>query len=404
MQLPEYVENLINILHAEGEEAYAVGGCVRDMIMGREPNDYDMTTSAPPERTQEIFEGAGFRTIPTGIKHGTVTVIADANHVEITTFRIDGDYNDSRHPDSVTFTRRVEDDLSRRDFTVNAMAYNEKDGTVDVFGGREDIEKRIIRAVGEPQRRFHEDALRILRAVRFSATLGFEIESATLAAMESEKNGLLAVSRERIRVEFEKTLVCERAAYGIDLMARTGILSVIFPCLDAQLVAELAEKIALLPPDFEVRLAFLLSKSDDEATKNTLFSLKLSANSHKKILLMLEAAKRELPDISSGYSIRKYLQRFKSNASEAARVRALLEGVDASDIIRALESEAEKSPALFIPDLKISGADLIMYGITDGLSIGGVLYSLIEAVIENPELNEKEKLMALAIDFSKRSK
>ena len=404
MKLPEYVKNLINILHAAGEEAYAVGGCVRDMIMGREPNDYDMTTSALPERTQEIFEGAGFRVIPTGLKHGTVTVIADSHHVEITTFRIDGDYNDSRHPDSVTFTRRVEDDLARRDFTVNAMAYNEKDGLVDVFGGRADINEKLIRAVGDPDKRFSEDALRILRAVRFSATLGFEIDPATLSAMKNSKDGLLRVSRERIRVEFWKTLVCERAQYGLDVMLRTGILGVIFPCLDASSVSELAQKIAILPPDFEVRLAFLLSKTDAGNADEIISSLKLSRASSEKVSLMLIAAERELPDINSGYSVRKYLQRFRKNAVNAALIRALTEGVDASDVICALECEAEKSPPLCIPDLKISGADLIMYGITDGLSIGGVLYSLIEAVIENPELNEKEKLMALAIDFSKRSK
>ena len=184
LNYPEKVVKIAKIMQKNGYRAYAVGGCVRDSLMGRDPSDWDMTTNASPEKMIEIFDGEGIRTIPTGLKHGTVTVLLDGETYELTTFRIDGSYTDSRHPDAVTFTDKLADDLCRRDFTVNAMAADplaadaEKEIT-DLYGGREDIENKIIRAVGEPERRFSEDALRILRAVRFAATLGFKIDDDT---------------------------------------------------------------------------------------------------------------------------------------------------------------------------------------------------------------------------------
>ena len=181
MKYPEYIKNCIEMLEAAGYSAYAVGGAVRDSLLGKEPSDWDVTTSAKPEETLDVFKN--FRTIPTGIKHGTVTVLENDGKkyipVEITTFRIDGEYRDSRHPESVEFSKDVRDDLSRRDFTVNAMAFNEKEGIIDVFGGQNDLEKCIIRAVGDPEKRFSEDALRILRAFRFASQLEFEIEEST---------------------------------------------------------------------------------------------------------------------------------------------------------------------------------------------------------------------------------
>lgn len=204
IKCPDYITKAIDRLEKHGHSAYAVGGCVRDSIMGREPNDWDMTTSATPDEIQKAF--AGFRTIPTGIKHGTMTVLISSHPVEITTMRVDGKYSDNRHPEKVTFTRRIEDDLSRRDFTVNAIAYNPHSGIVDPFGGQADIEKKLIRCVGNADTRFSEDALRILRAVRFSSVLGFDIDRDTAESVIRNRSLLDNISNERIRVELLKLL------------------------------------------------------------------------------------------------------------------------------------------------------------------------------------------------------
>lgn len=201
---PEKILKAISLLESNGYSAYAVGGCVRDSVMGRAPNDWDMTTSAAPDETREVFKD--FRTVATGIKHGTVTVLIDSEPVEITTMRVDGKYSDNRHPESVSFTKRIEDDLSRRDFTVNAMAYNPKTGVVDPFGGQNDIKNKIIRCVGNPDTRFGEDALRILRAIRFSSVLGFDIDKKTSQSIIGNRSLLQNISKERIRVELIKML------------------------------------------------------------------------------------------------------------------------------------------------------------------------------------------------------
>ena len=194
IQLPEKVHNIIETLQSAGYEAYAVGGCVRDSLLGRIPNDWDITTSARPEETKRLFP----RTIDTGIQHGTVTVMMNKEGFEVTTYRIDGEYEDSRHPKEVTFTASLEEDLKRRDFTINAMAYNEQDGLVDIFGGIRDIEIGVIRCVGNAEERFTEDALRMLRAVRFSAQLGYRIEEATRDAIRRLAPSLQRISAERI--------------------------------------------------------------------------------------------------------------------------------------------------------------------------------------------------------------
>ncbi len=224
MKLPNGVKIIIDQLERYGHRADVVGGCVRDHLLGKAPYDYDITTDATPDEMLDIFRD--FRTIPTGIKHGTLTVMADGEPHEVTTYRRDGDYSDHRHPSTVTFTEKIADDLSRRDFTVNAMAYNQKDGITDLFGGREDLKAGIIRAVGDPYRRFDEDALRILRAVRFSATLGFKIEKGTATAAKELSHLLSFVSGERIYTEFKK-LIAGPGAYRVLLEHRTVIESAI---------------------------------------------------------------------------------------------------------------------------------------------------------------------------------
>ena len=209
INLPEKVENIISAIESAGYEAYAVGGCVRDSILGRIPDDWDITTSASPQQVKRIFK----HTIDTGIQHGTVTVMFGKEGFEVTTYRIDGEYEDNRHPKEVAFTSNLREDLKRRDFTINAMAYNSRTGLVDVFGGLKDIQGRLIRCVGNPQERFEEDALRMMRAVRFSAQLGYAIEKGTEQAIRKMAGNLRFISAERIQTELVKLLVSPHPDY-----------------------------------------------------------------------------------------------------------------------------------------------------------------------------------------------
>ncbi len=229
--LPKYISEIIDRLEKAGYEAFAVGGCIRDSIIGREPSDWDITTSATPEEMKSVF--ADMRTIDTGIAHGTVTVIVDNRNIEITTYRIDGEYLDSRRPENVEFTRSIREDLARRDFTVNAMAYNESHGLIDYFGGQEDISRKKIRTVGDATTRFTEDALRILRALRFSAVLGFEIDCDTDAALRKLSHKLELISSERKYIEFTK-LICGKYCEDV-LRSHNDVISKIIPELEPTL-------------------------------------------------------------------------------------------------------------------------------------------------------------------------
>ena len=224
INLPEDVKYILNILRAAGYEAYAVGGCVRDCLLGKLPKDWDVTTSALPEDVKRLFP----RTVDTGIKHGTVTVMVKSEGYEVTTYRVDGEYTDGRHPESVSFTACLDEDLKRRDFTINALVYNEATGVTDLFGGTKDLENGIIRCVGVAEERFGEDALRILRAVRFSAQLGFDIEKDTYTAAVKLGKNLAKVSAERIKAELDKTLVSDNPGH-ICLLKSMGLDKVILP-------------------------------------------------------------------------------------------------------------------------------------------------------------------------------
>ncbi len=228
IQIPEKARRIIDALWEAGYEAYAVGGCVRDAILGREPSDWDITTNAKPEEVKALFP----RTVDTGIRHGTVTVLLGGEGFEVTTYRIDGEYEDGRHPKQVAFTPSLLEDLKRRDFTINAMAYNEREGLVDAFGGLRDLERRRIRCVGRPEERFFEDALRILRAVRFAAQLGFSIEEGTKEAVCGFAPRLSRISAERIQAEVVKLLVSDHPE-AWRTVYETGITAVILPEFDA---------------------------------------------------------------------------------------------------------------------------------------------------------------------------
>ncbi len=226
-KLPKYIITVLETLRDAGFEAYTVGGAVRDMLLGETPNDFDVTTNAKPEETKQVF--SQFPTYDIGIKHGTVSVNVGGNTVEVTTYRLDGEYKDSRHPESVEFTSELREDLSRRDFTVNAMAVGLDGNVVDLFGGIGDLEAGIIKCVGDPEKRFTEDALRVMRCFRFAAKLDFEIEESTLLAAEKCRDGLLNISRERIGVEMKKLLLAENCSKTLRIMKQKGITDVILP-------------------------------------------------------------------------------------------------------------------------------------------------------------------------------
>jgi len=228
IKIPEKVTELLLILESN-YEAFIVGGCVRDSIIGRDPNDWDICTNAKPEEVLELFEKHNFRVIPTGLKHGTVTIVFDDEHYEITTYRIDGNYTDGRHPDVVTFTSSLEDDLSRRDFTINAMAYSASRGLIDPFNGKQHINDKHIVAVGNASERYQEDALRMMRAIRFASQLGFEIKEETLAQISENSSLIKYISWERIRDELNKILVSGDPDSGILLLQLTGLLELIIP-------------------------------------------------------------------------------------------------------------------------------------------------------------------------------
>ena len=230
IRLPEKVSAIIRELKNAGYDAYAVGGCVRDSVLGRTPQDWDITTSARPQQVKEVFG----HTIDTGIQHGTVTVMLEHEGFEVTTYRIDGEYEDARHPKNVEFTSELREDLKRRDFTINAMAYSDTKGLVDLYGGRADLEEGIIRCVGNASERFDEDALRILRALRFQAQLGFQIEEETKAAIRRQARFLKDISAERIRVELDKLLVSDHPEVLADAY-KLGVTEVILPEFDTMM-------------------------------------------------------------------------------------------------------------------------------------------------------------------------
>ena len=269
MNIPEPARKIIDRLNEHGYEAYVVGGCVRDMILKREPGDWDITTSARPEQVKALFT----RTLDTGIQHGTVTIMVGKEGYEVTTFRVDGDYTDGRHPDTVTFTPSLEEDLKRRDFTINAMAYNHNTGLVDIFGGREDIEGKVIRCVGNPTERFTEDALRILRAIRFSAQLGFEIEDATRQAITEIAPNLIHVSKERIQVELTKLLLSDRPQ-TMKLVYETGISPYVSETFH-KMGEMLADMPITVPAKKALRWALFLRKGTPEQAVRILRDLKL---------------------------------------------------------------------------------------------------------------------------------
>lgn len=389
IELPKNVEYILNKLEGQGYRADVVGGPVRDFLLGKSPADYDITTSATPDEIKRIFSDE--RTVDTGIKHGTVSVILDGAPYEVTTYRIDGEYKDSRHPETVTFTSKIEEDLRRRDFTMNAIAYNPNRGITDCYGGREDVEAGIIRAVGEPELRFREDALRILRGVRFASVLGFNIEEETKAAMLKTRHLLANVSVERIYVELKKTISAAHSYKALSEFSEI-ILGVIPELSGLKLPTEALYKGASYPARL-ISLFYLNSDTSKDSYKRAL--TRLHTDSHIRevgasVLPLIKNVGAE-SDIELKYILRDVGEECAGILVETK----ILLGIASAESADRLESLIKRKEVYKLSDLKIDGKDLIALGVK-GPQVGKILGALLTEVIEDKCRNEKEALLSLA--------
>lgn len=388
---------LLTRLHAAGHAAYAVGGCVRDSLLGQTPHDWDLCTSATPEQVLELFGEA--HCIPTGLQHGTVTVKHGGELYEITTFRTEGAYSDGRHPDHVAFVPDVKEDLARRDFTINAMAYNAEEGLIDPFGGQSDLAVGIVRAVGEPQRRFEEDALRILRLYRFAARFGFAIDPATGQAARALCRHLDCVSEERIAEELSRLLAAP--APGAYLEAE--VLAVIFPELEAAELPESRRILDALEPGMEhvpVRLAALLCPLGEAGARAALKRLKCSNALTGTVATLVREAAAGMPGAALTLTARRFLSRYDLATITDLTALCSARHPEQAEAFAALQQEAarlvETNACCRINQLAVNGRDLMDAGIRPGPGLRRVLDALLEQVLTGQLPNEKAALRAAA--------
>ncbi len=380
MKLPKNVDFILKELNRNGYEGYIVGGCVRDYLMGNEPHDYDITTSALPDEVKKVFP----YTVDTGIQHGTVTVVIDKVGYEITTYRIDGEYKDNRHPEEVIFTDKLSGDLSRRDFTVNAIAYNPLKGYVDLFNGREDIEKKIIRGVGVPAKRFQEDALRMMRAVRFSAQLDFSIEDITLKALKENADLIKNISIERIREEFFKLLLSNHNE-RLDILLNSGMTEYFLPEILNRKYDYM--KINFLSRDIVVRLSYILSHIESKSVNKIMKRLKTDNKTASAVTNIVKYVNYKIND---SYSMRKLINLVGENTLKLIEVIGALNNSDMIFEINMYNSV--KNDCCTLKSLALTGNDLISIGIK-GKEIGEVLNKALDLVMKEPDKNNREVLL-----------
>jgi tRNA nucleotidyltransferase (CCA-adding enzyme) len=408
--IPREVLELCRSLSEKGYRAWVVGGCLRDLLLGKVAADWDLATDARPEQVQRVFP----KVLPTGIAHGTVTVRHRGRSFEVTTLRGEGAYTDGRRPDSVRFVSDIEQDLARRDFTVNALAFEPlREELVDPFDGRGDLARKLIRAVGDPQQRFSEDGLRVLRAARFCATLEFALERATEAAIAGTLETFRRVSAERVRDEWLKALRAARPSPAFEVMARTGILAVTFPELNAVEAGARARALAAVdacPCDAILRLAacFWPLHGALDCVGEWLVRYRFSNHERERVLRLLRFATPDLGSAPSDGALRRAAHAMeRPHLAEIGRFNALLARVAhgsesapgrAAEAYRErLEALAGSDVALSQKELALSGRDLMAeLGVAPGPVIGSVLHALLERVLDEPELNRREVLLELA--------
>lgn len=443
IELPEQVRFVLSKLNTGGYEANIVGGCVRDSILGFVPKDWDITTSALPQETKQALEGC--KLIETGLKHGTVTALIDGMPLEITTYRIDGSYSDNRHPDSVTFTRSLKEDLARRDFTVNALAYHEKEGIIDYIGGQKDIQNKTIRCVGEPDKRFDEDGLRILRALRFASVLSFDIDSATSESINVKKKLLDNIASERIASELLK-LICGKNAEQI-LREYPGVFGQFLPEILPMIGFEqhnsyhiydiwehTIHSVSAIDPTPVLRLTMLLhdiGKPDcytrddkgighfyghpqkgSEIAATVLKRLKLDNATIKQVSTLVNY--HDLPLQATSKWVKNWLNKL---GEQTFRQLLLVQAADTKahapkafdylqylgTIENILNDVIGQGQCFSLKDLAVDGNDLIKIGITEGTQIGAVLKQLLAAVLKETCPNEKDALLKLAEHLTNRN-
>ena len=393
--LPNDVAWILKKLNENGFEGYIVGGCVRDAIMGIEPHDWDMTTSATPQEVKNIFS----HTVDTGIKHGTVTVVLNGENYEITTYRVEGEYEDCRHPSHVSFTRDLHEDLLRRDFTMNAIAYCQSEGYVDIFGGIEDINKKVIRGVGDASERFREDALRMLRAVRFSVQLDFDIEATTKEALKENAELIEKISAERIREELTKTIT-GNALNRLPVLWETGLLKHISLEL-CESVEKNSEYIIYhlngIEKNTAMAYAAFLQFMDVDKAKKVLQSLKFDTKTMRLAETVLNNMKVEIETNSA--QVRKFAAKIGTEALETLYKVKLAGGENAAEkALGTLKSVVENGDCISVKGLALSGEDLMCIGVEKGKAIGNILNELLEMVLKNPQMNNKEALLKTVRD------
>lgn len=437
IEVPKKAQQIISALQEQGYDAYVVGGCVRDSLLHRFPADWDITTSAKPEEVKKIFK----RTVDTGLRHGTVTVLLGKEAFEVTTYRIDGEYEDSRHPKEVTFTGNLEEDLKRRDFTINAMAYNDRAGLVDVFGGQKDLENHVVRCVGEPEERFTEDALRILRAVRFSAQLGFSIEEGTRKAARTLAHTLEHISAERIQTELVKLLISPYPQY-LRTAWELGLTKIFLPEFDREMATpqnnphhqknvgeHTLKALETVEPDKVLRLAALFHDmgkpdcraTDENGTDHFRGHQKVSEEIAQKVLRRLRFDNdtihkvktlvywHECPWDCTPASVRRALHKIQPELFplllklRRADIMAQSDYKREEKLERLVKIESiykeimEKQECISVKMLAVSGKDLIEAGMKPGKEIGDTLDRFMEIVLEEPEKNTKEYLLSLLV-------
>lgn len=397
IEMPDAVKEIIGVLSDAGYEAYAVGGCVRDSVLGRVPKDWDITTIAKPEEIKSLFK----KTIDTGIQHGTVTVMIKSVGYEVTTYRVDGEYEDGRHPKEVTFTASLTEDLRRRDFTINAMAYNEQSGIIDCFGGVEDLNEGIIRCVGNSSERFTEDALRMLRAIRFSGELNFDISKDTLDAIKALAKTITKISRERIQVELDKLLVSqnpERIAKAFD----TELIKYIFAKQSGSEIEILADKNELAgllknsKRNHYVRWAIFI---DMLGINGVLKGLKFDNNTVKICEKLVKY--KDLPLVCDEGGLREIIVKVGKDIfiEYYLPYRSAIKNIEEhalENVTKVAKVIFERGDALSIKELAVCGNDLAQIGVEKGRRMGEILEKLFACVIEDHQKNTKEELLEIA--------
>ena len=452
MKLPEYVLEIVNTLHKKGYQSWIVGGSLRDLILGKEPNDYDIATDARPEEVMKIFN----RVIPTGIKHGTVTILTDENSVEVTTFRKDGKYIDGRRPENISYARTIYEDISRRDFTINGIAYNPiTDQVVDPYNGIEDIKNKIIRTIGNPTERFKEDGLRCYRACRFSSQLNFTIENNTFEGIKESLDIASKISAERIRDELIKILLSPKPSIGFECLRKSGLLKITIPELLEGFGVEqnifhkydvyyhnLYTCDAAIENDYRIRLSALLhdigkpyakreiEEGEKGKKKSVFYNHEIIGTAiAKKIMKRLKFSNADINFVT--HLIRNHMFHYTDNWTDGAVRRFLrkvgIENLDAlfelrradrignglkkgeSNAIKRFKERIEKiieqENAITVKDLAVNGYDIMeTFSLKPGPIIGKILNDLLEVILDEPEKNKKEILLGIAKEIIEKEK